>query len=158
MPGPDPVGRERALAQRAGARTAAIASQSFLHGFTVAMWIATAAVAAALLIALALARTRGGLAVVGGRPSGSGLAASGLVEGSFVAAGGLADAERALRMPAGGTSLSQHPGPVPRQVRGAPPPGPPSAADGDRAGSGIGSTSATGGPAQGRPARKGGVS
>ena len=33
------------------------ATQSFLHGFTVAMWFATAAVAVGLLVAIALART-----------------------------------------------------------------------------------------------------
>ena len=38
------------------------ATQSFLHGFTVAMWFATAAVAVGLLVAAVLARA-------GGRPA-----------------------------------------------------------------------------------------
>ena len=43
----------------AGAPAAAVASQSFLNGFTTAMWLATAAVALALLAATALSRTGG---------------------------------------------------------------------------------------------------
>ncbi len=41
----------------AGAPAAAAATQSFLEGFTVAMWLATAAVAIGLLVAAALTRT-----------------------------------------------------------------------------------------------------
>ncbi|TVZ05116.1 DHA2 family efflux MFS transporter permease subunit [Trebonia kvetii] len=41
----------------AGAAAAAAATQSFLDGFTVAMWLATATVAIALLVVAALART-----------------------------------------------------------------------------------------------------
>ena len=41
----------------AGAPAAAAATQSFLDGFTAAMWLATAAVAVGLLVAAALART-----------------------------------------------------------------------------------------------------
>ena len=47
----------------AGAPAAAAASQSFLDGFTAAMWLATAAVAIALLAAVALSRTPGRPAV-----------------------------------------------------------------------------------------------
>jgi EmrB/QacA subfamily drug resistance transporter len=43
----------------AGAPAAAAASQSFLDGFTAAMWLATAAVALALLAAVTLSRTGG---------------------------------------------------------------------------------------------------
>jgi EmrB/QacA subfamily drug resistance transporter len=49
----------------AGAHAAAVASQSFLHGFTAAMWIAAAAVGTALVITLAATRARGGLVVAG---------------------------------------------------------------------------------------------
>ena len=50
----------------AGIPAATTATQSFLYGFTVAMWFATAAVVAGLLIAVALARTGARLAAPAG--------------------------------------------------------------------------------------------
>jgi len=80
----------------AGAHAAAIASQSFLHGFTAAMWIAAAAVGTALVIALAAARARGGLAVAG----------------------------PAIGAPSAPATPSQDATPAPQQGPGAPAPGP----------------------------------
>jgi len=115
----------------AGAHAAAIASQSFLHGFTAAMWIAAAAMGAALVIALAAARARGGLAVAGPTIGG----------------------------PSATAAPSQDARPAPQQSPGAPAPGPRSpAALSDRAEPGIGSASATGRPAMDRVARRGSVS
>jgi EmrB/QacA subfamily drug resistance transporter len=114
-----------------GAGTAAIATQSFLHGFTAAMWIAAAAVGTALVIALAAARARGGLAVAG----------------------------HAIGAPSAPATPSQDATPAPQQSPGAPAPGPRSpVALTDRAGPGPDSTSPTSGPVMDRVARKGGVS
>ena len=115
----------------AGAHAAAIASQSFLHGFTAAMWIAAAAMGAALVIALAAARARGGLAVAG----------------------------PAIGAPSAPAAPSRDARPAPQQSPGAPAPGPRSpAALCARADPGIGSASATGRPAMDRVARRGSVS
>jgi EmrB/QacA subfamily drug resistance transporter len=103
----------------AGAHAAAIASQSFLHGFTAAMWIAAAAVGTALVIALVLARARGGLAVAG----------------------------PAIGAPSDRTSPRRDAGPALPEVSGAPGPEPRSpVAVSDRAGPGSRSPSAVGGP------------